>query len=298
MTTTEKPHTLRITDRVPRAVALAFLRADARENVFLISRVRKGRGDNPRDPSSGIFLGAFDEDESLRGLAFLGNGGLLVLSVDEAWVASTFAEPIFDRGFLFTLLIGENDASREFMASYKRAGGPKPVLDRKQPFYVLDSKSLVKRGLKEIDMEQASLDSIEELADLACEMVSEDLKLDESRIDRRHYRLRMTEKVMDGRAFLCRDDTSKAIFKCDFAELGADGGLLEGVYTVKDRRKDRIATRAVWTLCRDLLGRGEIPFIALHVDEKNKGARKAYENVGFQHVNDFRLTLMPPRSAS
>lgn len=296
MNTLESTHTLRITEQVPQAVALAFLRAELRENVFLISRVRKGDGHDSRDPSSGSFLGAFDENQSLRGLCFIGNGGLLVLSVDEAWVGATFALPVLERGVPFTLVVAQNEASQEFMAEYRKAGGPKPTLDRKQPFYVLDKKSLIKRGIKEIGMEQASLDSIEELADMACDMVAEDLHLAESRIDRRHYRLRMTEKVMDGRAFLCRDDEGRSVFKCDFAVLGPDGGLLEGVFTRPERRKEGVATRAIWTLCKDLLNRGEVPFIALHVDEKNTAARQAYEKVGFENIADMRLSLMPPRN--
>ena len=40
-------------------------------------------------------------------------------------------------------------------------------------------------------------------------------------------------------------------------------------------------------------GEVKVPFVALHVDEKNKGARRAYEKVGFKHVNDLRLVLMP-----
>jgi predicted GNAT family acetyltransferase len=34
--------------------------------------------------------------------------------------------------------------------------------------------------------------------------------------------------------------------------------------------------------------------VALHVDEKNKAARRAYEKVGFVEIADYRLTLMPP----
>ena len=37
---------LRVTDQVPRAVALAFLRCDPRENVFLISRIMRSGSEN------------------------------------------------------------------------------------------------------------------------------------------------------------------------------------------------------------------------------------------------------------
>ena len=294
MTTLHSEHILRITDNVPQAVALAFLKGDPRENVFLISRIRRSGMDDVRDPAHGTFLGAFDNDQSLRGLCFMGNGGMLVLSVDEPWVAGSFAEPLLERGLAFTLMVAENEASRDFLSEYRRGGGVKPVLDRKQPFYVLDAKGL-KKGLKELDVEQASLDSIDELTELACLMVAEDLKLNSARVDRRHYRLRMTEKVMDGRAFISRDNDGRAIFKCDFAVLGIDGGLLEGVYTVKDARKQGVATRAIWSMCRDFLTGSDVPFIALHVDDKNKAARAVYEKVGFEHQGDLRLILMPPR---
>ena len=142
-------------------------------------------------------------------------------------------------------------------------------------------------------MEQASLDSIDELTQLACAMVVEDLKLDQGAVDRRHYRLRMTEKVMEGRAFLCRNDKGEPIFKCDLNVVGPDGALLEGVYTPKEHRGKGIATRALWTLCKDMLARKKVPFVVLHVDEKNKAARKAYETVGFREVAPYRLTLIP-----
>ena len=292
MTLADSTAELRIAERVPRAVALAFLRGEPQENVFLVSRITQAGMDNKRVPSHGTFMGVFDEDQSLRGLAFLGNGGTLVISVDEPHVASMFVEPITNQGYRFTIFVSEDEAGKQFLTEYKRETRISPTLNRRQPFYVLTQKALTK-GHKEIDMEQASLDSIDELTDLSCAMVCEDLKLKAPDIDRRHYRLRMTEKVMDGRAFLCRDDTGAPVFKCDLAVMGPEGALLEGVYTPKAQRKNGLATRAIWTLCKDLLGRGEIPFIALHVDEKNKAARQAYEKVGFEHRSDFRLALMP-----
>ncbi len=291
---TKAAHSLRVTEKVPAAVALAFLRGDPRENVFLISRIQRGGMTDTRHPSHGRFLGAYDEDQSLRGLLFIGNTGTLVLSVDEPWVAAEFVEPILEAGYLFGIVVSEFNAGREFLSKYKKKSGRKPVLDRKQTYYTIDSSTIAKKGIKEIDMEQASLDSIDELTDLACAMVAEDLKLEDAAIDRRHYRLRMTEKVVEGRAYLCRDAEGRPVFKADMAVSGAEGGLLEGVYTPKDLRREGIATRALWTLCRDLLGREELPFIALHVDERNKAARRAYEKVGFQEVGAYRLTLMPP----
>jgi hypothetical protein len=284
--------TLRIAERIPRAVALAFLKGEPRENVFLISRILKAGMDNSRDPTHGVFLGVFDDSQSLRGLCFFGNRGTLVVSVDEPHVAELFAIAIFERGKPFSLAVGQDDAMRVFMQKYVRLGGTKPSLDRRQPFYVVDAKSLSK-GVKEIDMEQASLDSIDELTVLACEMVCEDLRLNRKEVDRKKYRLRMTERIVDGRAFLCRNEDGQAVFKCDLAVAGPEGALLEGVFTPKPVRNNNIATRALWTLCKDLLSNQGVPFIGLHVDERNKPARRAYEKVGFQHRADFRLVLMP-----
>ncbi len=292
MSVTEPAAELRVVETVPKAVALAFLKGEAQENVFLISRIKDAGMENKRNPAHGDFLGVFDEDQSLRGLAFLGNSGTLVISVDEASVARMFVRPIADRGYRFSIFVSEDRAGRDFLQNYKRETGLAATLNRRQPFYVLTPKTLAK-GLKDIDMEQASLDSIDELTELSCAMVCEDLKLDVNQVDRKRYRLRMTEKVMDGRAFLCRGEQGEPIFKCDLAVMGEDGGLLEGVFTPKTNRKKSVATRAIWTLSKDLFNRKTVPFIALHVDEKNKAARKVYENVGFEHRGDFRLALMP-----
>jgi predicted GNAT family acetyltransferase len=283
---------LRIAERIPRSVALAFLKAEPRENVFLISRILKAGMDNPRDPTHGVFLGVFDDQQSLRGLCFLGNGGLLVLSVDETGVAELFARTVAERGKRFTIAVGPDEALRLFLKVYGQLSGVKPVLDRRQPFYVVDKRSLA-RGVKEIDMEVASLDSIDELTLLACDMVCEDFKLDGAEVDRRKYRLRMTERIVDGRAYMCRDEQGRAVFKCDLAVVGPEGALLEGVFTPKAMRGKGIATRALWTLCKDLLENDKVPFVALHVDERNKAARAVYEKVGFKHAGDFRLILMP-----
>lgn len=290
---TESPHTLRVTDRVPRAVALAFLKGDPRENVYLISRINRSGMTNTRDPAHGRFYGAFDRDQSLRGMCFLGNTGSLVLSVDEPWVAGEFVDTLADMGANFSILVSEWQAGREFLTRYRKKSGRRPTMDRKQIYYVVSRATIVRKGIKEIDMEQASLDSIDELTELACAMVAEDLRLEPKAIDRRHYRLRMTEKVMEGRAYLCRNADGRAIFKCDMAAIGPEGGLLEGVYTPTDLRGQGVATRALSTLCKDLLAREAVPFIALHVDEKNKAARAAYEKVGFTAVGEYRLALMP-----
>ncbi|MFT7462585.1 MAG: putative GNAT family acetyltransferase [Pseudohongiellaceae bacterium] len=294
MSATKPASRLRVTEQVPQAVALAFLKCDPRENVFLISRIHKsGMGDS-RSPAHGRFLGAYDNDQSLRGLCFVGNTGALVLSVDEAWVAAEFVDPLVEAGYAFTLMLSEFDAGRAFLTRYKKRTGRRSSLDRKQIFYSIDSRTLVKRFAKEIDMEQASLDSIDELTDLACEMVTEDLKLELRDVDRRQYRLRMTEKVMEGRAYLCRNKQGQPLFKCDLSVIGTDGGLMEGVFTPKDLRNQGLASRAMWTICRELVARQKIPFIALHVDEKNTAARKVYERVGFQELRTYRLTIFSP----
>jgi len=296
---TTQPHpTLRIAERVPRSVALAFLKAEPRENVFLISRILRSGMDNARDPTHGIFLGVFDEHQSLRGLCFLGNGGTLVLTVDAVDVAELLARAVADRGKPFSLAVGQDEPLKAFLKIYTQITGRKPVLDRRQPFYTVDRKGLA-RGIKEIDMESASLDSIDELTVLACDMLCEDLKLAGTDVDRRKTRLRMTERIVEGNAYMCRDATGRVIFKCDLPVCGPEGALMEGVFTPKDLRGKGVATRAIWTLCRDLFdgtendGRGQPPFVALHVDERNKAARAAYEKVGFKHELDFRLVLMP-----
>lgn len=294
MSATKAVGKLRVTDQVPQAVALAFLKCDPRENVFLISRIHRSGMDDTRNPAHGRFLGAYGEDQSLRGLCFIGNTGTLVLSVDEPWVAAEFVEPLVEAGYHFSLMLSEFEAGRAFLTRHKKRTGLKPFLDRKQIFYSIDTRSLVKRFAKEIDMEQASLDSIDELTDLACEMVAEDLKLAESAIDRREYRLRMTEKVMDGRAYLCRDKEGEPLFKCDLTVIGPDGGLMEGVFTPKRLRRQELASRAMWTIAREFLVRQKVPFIALHVDEKNRAARRVYERVGYQELRTYRLTLFPP----
>lgn len=288
--TVKEVHTLRVTENVPRAVALAFLRCDPRENVFLISRIQHAGMSDIRNAAHGRFLGAYDGDQSLRGLCFLSNTGTLILTVDEPWVAAEFVDPIIDAGYTFGMLVTTFDAGREFLGPYKKKSGRKPVLDRKQIWYVLE-KSDLQKGIKEIDMEQASLDSIDELTDLACAMVSEDFKLKVEDVDRRHYRLRMTERAMDGRAFICREDAGRPLFKADLSVVGPEGALVEGVFTQPDRRKEGIATRGLFTLCKDILGR-DVPFISLHVDERNKAARAVYEKVGFREVQTYRLSLL------
>ncbi len=291
--TKAKTQTLRVAEKIPRSVALAFLKGAPRENVYLISRILKSGMDNPRDPAHGVFLGVFDEDQSLRGLCFIGNSGTMVLSVDDPNVADLLAAAVHERGRKFTLAVGQDDALRLFMQRWVKLGGAKPVLDRRQPFYVIEPRKLAK-GIKEIDMEQASLDSIDELTVLACDMVVEDLKLKPDEIDRRKYRFRMTERIVEGRAFMCRNEAAQVIFKCDLGVSGPEGALLEGVFTPKSVRGQGIATRAIWTLCKDMFAaEHKVPFVVLHVDEKNKAARAVYEKVGFKHVDDFRLVLMP-----
>jgi len=293
MSATEPSSTLRIERKVSPAVALAFLRGSRHENVFLLSRIRASGTRPSSDPQHGAFLGAFDDDSSLRGLAFVGNTGTLVLSVDEADVAAAFVPPIVDDGLRFTIVVSEFAAGRAFLAAWRAAGGTEPQLNRKQLFYVVERGDLAS-GVEPLDVEQASIDSIDDLAELSCLMVAEDLKLDRDAIDGRRYRVRIATSVTQGRSFLARDPrTGRVVFKCDLAVVGPEGAMLEGVYTVKDRRRARIATRAVHALCRDLLREEAVPFVALHVDARNIGARRVYERVGFRHVMDFRLMLMP-----
>lgn len=289
--TTDLSSGLRVTDRVPRRVALAFLRAEVRDNVYLLSRVN-ALGESPR-AEDGVFLGAFDGDGSLRGFASLSATGTFVMSVDEPSVAAAFAPVLEDRGLRFSICVAEWDAGKAFLDAWRAVGGAEPALNRKQFYRVLTPRTLAK-GVDEIDMEQASIDSIDELTDLSIEMVSEDLRIDPGSIDRRRYRMRIAASVAQGRSFVCRDEEGRPIFKCDLAVLGPEGAVLEGVYTPRDLRRRGIATRAVHTLCSDLLGSEGVPFVALHFDARNIGARRVYEAVGFEPHMDVRLMVMPP----
>ena len=228
MTATKASHSLRVTRRSGSRRLGVPSRGSARERLPHLTHPAWG-DDGHAAPFPRALHRCLRRGSVAPRLLFIGNTGHLVISVDEAWVAAEFVDPMVEAGYQFSICVCEFNAGREFLSKYKKKSGRKPVLDRKQTFYSIDPTTIVRKGIKEIDMEQASLDSIDELTDLACAMVSEDLKLEDSAIDRRHYRLRMTEKVVEGRAYICRDADGRAMFKADMAVAGPEGGLLEGV---------------------------------------------------------------------
>jgi hypothetical protein len=120
-------------------------------------------------------------------------------------------------------------------------------------------------------------------------MNAEDFDIEPWRIDRQGVRRGMERKIREGRCFV-HAERGRLVFKADVAARGPGGVQVEGVYTAGEHRNRGIASRCLAEMGRRLLA--DYPSVVLHVARENLSARRAYENAGYRHEADLRLTIL------
>jgi RimJ/RimL family protein N-acetyltransferase len=158
---------------------------------------------------------------------------------------------------------------------------------RREPLYQLARGKLApheRLGIRRAD--ESELDEI--VANSALQHV-EDLKEDRAAYDPEGFRHRHQLDLRAGHWWVVRR-SRHIVFQVHVGPENEDVLQLGGVFTHPEQRQRGYATRAISSLCAQLLERKAA--VCLFCDEANTGARRVYERIGFEVIDHFRSVLL------
>jgi GNAT superfamily N-acetyltransferase len=251
--------------------AAALLDVDVVRNAFLRSELRLGA------LRSGAWWGV-DTGAELRSVLAAGTLAVPWLGSPDDAVALA---RVLDRQRQPQLMTGP----REHVIAIHRAQRPNPrprEIRDPQPLLVLGRGAL--RVAPASGLRRGTLADLDRLTAASAAMHREEMGVDPLAIDPGGWRQRMATLIERGWSYVL-EERGRVIFKAELSAWTPEASLVQGVYTVPQRRREGIGTAAMAALCEVLLG--EAPLCTLYVNHFNTAARRLYDTLGFDHVGDF-----------
>jgi uncharacterized protein len=264
----------------------ALLCRDVETNLFLLGVLQTA---GPTGLPPGAWWGADARPERLRtggdlaALVFvassaLANGRNLGVPVGDPEGCRVIGEALRPYGPI-RLVIGPRQASDAFWSGL---GDPAARIRYEQRLYVCHE---VSEG-PELLVRRAMLAEAPVLADMAGQMMLEDLGEDPRLYDPEGHLRLVTERIRVGRTFV-GVDRGVIVFKVDVGTRFDRGCQVGGTFVPPPFRGQGLSVRGMRTICRMLLD--ELPVVTLHVNEANLPAVRCYEGVGFERATPYRL---------
>jgi uncharacterized protein len=160
--------------------------------------------------------------------------------------------------------------------------------DRKQPLYAV-VPTQVRHSLVCPELEEATLAETDLLTQSSAAMNREELGLDPLQTEPAVFRSRIRGLIELGRLYRVLDNKGVAFQAAVYSQT-AEASQIASVYTRPDLRGKGLATRALAEVCRRRFHVSNS--CCLFVNDFNTAARRAYENVGFVQVGEFRAIFL------
>jgi RimJ/RimL family protein N-acetyltransferase len=269
----------------------ALLHSDVETNLFLLGVLAAGgssglppgawwgygppRGPLPDKRNGGLSAMVFIASSALA------NGRNLAVPAgdpDGCHAIGTALEPFGP----IRMVVGPRQACDAF---WHGLGDPAARIRYEQRLYVCTE---VTTG-PELAVRPASLTQAEELADMAGQMMLEDLGEDPRVYDPEGHRRLVAERIRAGRTMIGTDG-DRIAFKVDVGTRFDRGCQVGGTFVPPDLRGRGFATQGMRAVCRRLLR--DVPMVTLHVNEANLPAVRSYEATGFRRSAPFRLMTL------
>jgi predicted GNAT family acetyltransferase len=180
------------------------------------------------------------------------------------------------------MVVGPRQASDAF---WHGLGDPEARIRYEQRLYVCTE---VTPG-PELEVRPATLAQADALADMAGQMMLEDLGEDPRVYDPEGHRRLVAERIRAGRTMIGTEG-ERIVFKVDVGTRFDRGCQVGGTFVPPDLRGRGLATRGMRAVCRRLLR--VVPMVTLHVNEANLPAVRSYEATGFRRSAPFRLMTL------
>ncbi|HEY6379652.1 MAG TPA: GNAT family N-acetyltransferase [Candidatus Dormibacteraeota bacterium] len=253
------------------AAAAALLDVDVVRNAFLRSELRLGA------LRSGVWWG-IETGGSLRSV--LACGALAV-----PWLGAMDDAPmlarVVDRQRQPQLMTGPREHVLAIHRAQRPAPRPREVRDP-QPLLVVQRGAL--RRAPASGLRRGTLADLDRLTAASAAMHREEMGVDPLAVDPTGWRQRMATLIERGWSYVL-EEGGQVIFKAELSAWTPEASLVQGVYTIPQRRGQGVGTAAMAALCEVLLS--EAPLCTLYVNHFNTAARRLYVTLGFEHVGDF-----------
>ena len=265
------------TERVRRldpgdaAATAAALDVDVVRNVFLRSELRLGA------LRSGAWWG-IEHGGTVRSV--LASGTLAVPWLGVLDDAAALAA-VLDRHRQPQLMTGPREHVLAVHRAQRSHPRPREVRDP-QPLLVLRRGDL--QVAPAVGLRRGTAADLDRLTAESAAMHREEMGVDPLAIDPGGWRQRMATLIERGWSYVL-EDGGQVIFKAELSAWTPEVCMVQGVFTVPQRRRQGIGTAAMAALCRLLLS--EVPACTLYVNHFNTAARNLYDRLGFEHVGDF-----------
>lgn len=273
---------IRLARRHDEARITAFLRRDEPSRLFLLSWIEQyGVARNGGGSTFSVYVAEAHDRKKVLGVCIV-LAGRMVAPYGGHSVGRAFGIRLRRLGLGLDHIVGPNRPVRALWAAYAR--GRNPRLDRPQRFMVLDPGNF--RPLGNSRVRRAQLQDLDRLVPVARAMYREETLVDPWRDDPAAFRKVQAQRVDRGQTFVWAD-RGELIFKTDVSSFSlSSGAQLAGVYTIPSRRGQKVASRALSDICRELLA--QVPRLTLYVNEDNLAARRVYQRLGFRDHTPWR----------
>ena len=268
-------------DRVP---LLRLLEDDSPATVYLRSLVHEHGVDATDELAHGRFYG-FWRDDVLRTVVFASNARNMSTFGDPLGLAPLM-DQILQGPVRPRLFVGPEDHAPAVRRGLFRDGF-RARLDRRQRYYVMAPTD--RASLEEVPLRPASHDDLDTVVRAHADMIREDLEIPTANLDLSRLR-ELAKRRVDEEKIWVVTEGKHLVFKTEEISRSREGVLVGGVYTHPDHRGRGLASRGMATWATRLFTQ-DVRLLALHVNDGNVPAYRAYERAGFRRYTSLRLIL-------
>lgn len=285
---------LRVLDASDEVEARSFLEPRQLDHLYLTGLV--WRHGTALDPRFGELLGWF-VDGSLRGLFLYST--VVVIACDDPVGVAHFVRYLHDErpSRRVAQIVGLQDEVAWLWSGIARHGvlpAPRRV-SVGQPLLRVTTHDLREASSRpRLRHRLAQAGDFDRLLPICRAMTLEELGVDPKAVDPQGFKAALRVRLREGREFLW-EDRGDIVFRVAIAALTPRGALIEGVYTLPERRSEGIATEALYGVLAYLLCKR--PAVVLAVDAHNHAARRVYDRLGFQPIGRCTSLLFGQRGA-
>lgn len=252
--------------------ARALLQARPFANCFLIALLERGQLSE--------LVGVFD-GETLLAVASIG-ANCVPTELDEgtARVLADYLAAIRRRS---ASIVGRKPDVALLWHALGNAWGPARDSRASQPLMVLEGQPRVPPDPL---VRRTSQDEFEALFPACVRMFTDEVGVSPvSRGMADAYRQRVRDTIASGRSFV-RIDDGVVVFKTEIGAIASHACQLQGVWVHPDLRGRGLAAPGLAAVA-EIARREVAPAVCLYVNDFNTAALRAYERVGFAHVDTF-----------
>jgi uncharacterized protein len=224
-----------------------------------------------------------DDDATPQAVVLVSRGGLAVPYAPSPWDAVELGRHLRGRQAI-GMVVGPREACDALWTGMEVDHRPRLLQD--QRLYVAEQvpEGPVCQGQRLATLADANV--VERYTSL---MMLEDLGFDPAFYDPVVHREQVLRRIRQGNTFVVEHDGTLT-FKVDVGtRLPGSGATLGGTYVPPGWRGRGLCQSAMRGVTRALLA--QFPRVALHVNEANTSAVRAYEGAGYQRRDPFRIIM-------